>query len=924
MPTLRADENRYLLQAEPWERGSVRRIPGCRWTGQAGWQFPRQPAVVLALDRVFGEDGWRFNDPATGIDVDDARERLRYAARPQDVAVVRLEGPQLAVRCSIADKELVKLVPGYRWSPGTKSWYVAAVPMALDILQERFGDRLDVDAETRTTIELRRADEQAAIDQDAAMRARMAEPAPPPPAPPVAEPPPAAPPVLVEAAREAVEAGEALRAATPAPADATAWAIIERLDSRLDRLASVLERLEAKLAPQAAPEPPPPPAPAPPEPGPEPLDWRELLRQSQDDAAGALDQANRTIQASSDNAVLRAVAGVAAHRAGRLQQAYEHLSQALRSDGAVEDANLSRIARDAFQSVVLRFLNDDIGPIEPIENVASVRKLLLAELYGGNGFRQDRVSSTAALGTLQRLVGDPALKRTAPELADFCRVAHLVATVRGGGRMVAGLVAGVLREEGLHPDAQALAILLYANVLHGVDTVNDWVHSWPREFDQEQPLEAARLVELALRLLPLVDKELAPPAALSTLACVALADEVSLRDRRQLAGYAPRAGAVRHYAEFLALYRAAASGERAPWSQFPGYAAIVANSRLDRSWQHLQEVFMAGSGPETAVRLLADDAYLPALKTFGVTDPRTQVIDLLDLLRAGSRPDNLLNELGQLIEDGGFEGAALFDRDQRIEVYRAAFDAALAQRHDIDARDAFHRLVRELQEDGDSTRVRDLCAEAMGKLRRLKVPALAILLETQLEEGADIASAMDSLAAMLAGKDDEDRQDAEAQLQGLQFAYPEFGARVRETLTQRGTEPALEQEPSFPGRSVVIVGGREYMRKRAMPVLERWDVRAQWLTPGAAKQGDQAVAAAAGSCDIVVVNTACIGHAASIRTAEAAQRAGKEPVWQHSNGVGTMLQRVRRALEGLAAAPPAPTVAPAKRKSQALRKRAGF
>jgi hypothetical protein len=47
----------------------------------------------------------------------------------------------------------------------------------------------------------------------------------------------------------------------------------------------------------------------------------------------------------------------------------------------------------------------------------------------------------------------------------------------------------------------------------------------------------------------------------------------------------------------------------------------------------------------------------------------------------------------------------------------------------------------------------------------------------------------------------------------------------------------------------------------------------------------------------VLINTACIGHAASGRVIEAARSAGNEPLLQPGNGVGSMLLAIKRRLE---------------------------
>lgn len=919
MPTLRADESRYLLQVEPNERPLVRRLPAARWLPeQRVYQLPMREGVILALDRIFGRDGWQ---PEGDVAVDAEAARGRELDRPRQLARVRLDGTQLGVQCDIGDRELVKLVPGYRWSPADRTWYVPAHPLALEILSDVFGDLLQVEEGALRTLELRAVDDEQKIRAEIAawerqqeeLQAKAQE---------ATAAPPQTPELMVAEAPQ-TEAHEEFEA------DPTSGVVerLDRIDATLQRMEALFERvLEAIVEQRGVATSTPPalsPAPTPQEEQHEApvVDWRSILQQSQENAESALDQANRIIQTTDGEPPreLRAVAGVAAHRAGRSQQAFEHLSEALGRKAELEDAELTRVARDSYTALVFDFLNDDTGPVERLENVAQLRRLLLAELRDSNGFDSERIGSAAARGTLERLVQDEALRGISPELADFCRVAHLLSVVRGGGRMASSLVAGVIGEDSLHADAQALATILFANMLLGEPSQGEWVGRWPAEDSTGSGYNPARLAERALEFLPLLDSEIVPNAALAVLACCALSDEVHLPTRRALVNYIPQASSVRRYGEFLAVYHLASTGQRVPWAQFPGYMHVVSTTPLERSWPHLYESFVADSGAQSAVRAVVDsEAFVQALRTYGITEPEHQLLDLLDLVRTSSRPDNLLNDIARLVEDRGFRGADLLDREQRLRVYRAAFDEAVRMGHDNDARAAFERLVRALQDEPTYEPLRALCAEAMERVRRLRVPALVVLLEVLLDEGADFREAMQSLASMIRGAGD-DRDDAEAQILGLQFIYPEFAEEVRALVEEAGVAPAEEPPSTFPGRRIVVVGGRPSMKKRAVPVLEQWGVQVTWLDAADAKTGRQAPAKAAGSSDLVVVNTACIGHAASGRAIDAAKAAGKEPVMQPSNGVGSLLLRLQRELQKLG---DEPSTAPERpRKAAELRKK---
>ena len=162
MATLRADENRYLIDAGPAEQALLRRVPGGRWNNiSRRWQFPRQRGVILALDLVFGVPGWQA-DPGLEPEIADYR---RGFPPPQAAGTIVREGTQLRVVCTFADRDLVKAVPGYRWSAPDRCWFVPAAPVALDLLVAAFGDHLEVSRDVVDYIDLKRRDELDAVDR---------------------------------------------------------------------------------------------------------------------------------------------------------------------------------------------------------------------------------------------------------------------------------------------------------------------------------------------------------------------------------------------------------------------------------------------------------------------------------------------------------------------------------------------------------------------------------------------------------------------------------------------------------------------------------------------------------------------------------------------------------------------------------------
>ena len=406
------------------------------------------------------------------------------------------------------------------------------------------------------------------------------------------------------------------------------------------------------------------------------------------------------------------------------------------------------------------------------------------------------------------------------------------------------------------------------------------------------------LVELALRVLPEIDREHACQAALAVLGCIASgpAEQASIKQRRELVQFMPQT--LRGQAEFLAVFRLAATGERLPLAQYGGYADRIAKTRLERSAPHLTEVYLQASHEkDNAVKVIADDAYLEALARWGVHDPQTEVLDLLELLAQGSRPDNLLNALGTMIEDESFIGANRFSRRQRKEVYQRALAAAGKIGHDDDAREAFDRLVRELRDEGASAELRNLCAPLQSGMKALRIPALIVLLGCLLEDGAPFDDALQALLREDATRGDDESERPLGELTGLAELYPQLNEPLQAILAKQGQAPTVEVVlPDLSGKRVVFVGGQQWLKKRAVPLMrEQWKMDVDWLEPHEAKNGAQMLGLAAGSCDLVIINTQCISHAASGRAQKEATAAGTKWKAQESRGVGSLLTFVRGA-----------------------------
>ena len=819
MLTIDADETRYLATAAPGDVPGVRRIPGHRYhPQQRRWTLPRQAGAVLALDRVFGTGGWTASEDLA-LEVEEARGRDYGSA--QNDARVELDGAQLAVSCSIADKELVKLVPGYRWSPAQRCWFVPAFPLALEILRERFGPLLVVSEAVETFISLRRIDEDRSAERLVHAATARTEP----------------PPTVVGTDRNG-------SAPSVDQADEAPLALqVERLAAAVDRLTAMIEVL-AGAAPGAVgsgdqpaqedhnAEPPPA--------GAEPAatdDVRELLDLAGNRPDASLERANRLLQTSEagSDADVRAVAGVAAAGAGDFDQALTHLRRSLgRTDGAT-DADVTSAANDAYLRAVFGLLTAECGPESPIASADDFREALLGELAKDAGFRDEMIGSKAARDRLEFLVNDPVLRRISPGVSGYCRIAHLLGIARSGTWMAAERVADVLRDATLPDDSFAFAAILFANVLLKEKCVEEWIGQWPRA--DEETLEAdVRLLISRAGQLERVEPGLAADAALSCLVVLAQApsDCATLAQRRALVRLVTPNMPGRRYAEFLAAFPLASLGQRAVVSHFPGYIQTLQMQTLTRMAPHLLDVFVQDSGgPGSLSRAIAENVIVPALRTGGVSDPATQVIDLLDVLVESPKADNLLNELAATIEDGAFPGADRFSRDQRKTVYRRALKESLEAGHDQDMRQAFDRLVRELQDEGARTELRTLASRLQAGPKPLRIACLVLLLEALLEDGAPFEETLEHLVAANNARTPNDPDDPVAELEGVALVYPQVDLPLRTLLERRGIEPTTEKNfPDITGKRLVVVGGHEWLKKQSLPVLaDTWKLRVDWLDP---------------------------------------------------------------------------------------------
>jgi len=880
MVKVRADENRYLVAADGRAGAHVRRIPGCRVNASLGMLvLPRHTGVILALDELFGPDGWEH--PADlAMEVAETRGREMGAATQR--ATVELAGSELAVECAFGDKELVKLVPGYRWSAAQRRWYLPGSPMALEILERWFGELLELGDGVRDYVDLRARDEAALVARESWMEeSAQAE-----------SPPMAIAPATPGAGADAAGAG--------APEGGLDAETTRALFERLERLTAAVESLVGAIRDGAV---------GAADPGVEATaasledssggtdTWRELLLQGLSDPAGTqpIIQARLQTASPADTRSLLAVAGITAELLKDHEGALRWLRRAL-EEGSPGDEELEGHAFASYARAALGLLESACGPTRELGRSQDLLELLRADIHqAGLGFAGEALSSKEALGRLEYLVNDPVLLRADHALSDCCRVAHLLAVSRGKSWMGAERVADLLRDRQIGGDGFALGVGILADALFEAESMEEWRYRWPSIEAAESVKDLRWLVEACLARLPGAEADSAALAALACLACIANgpAEWASMDERKVLVRYLPLGSRERRYAEFLAAFSLAAAGHLRVGRTFPGYTSHLAETRIETSAGHLLDVFMMQSGNAGGLTEELADEVIPAALQKGIGNPGV-LLELLDLVAESPRGDKQLNQIAAQVEDDEFIGAASLSHHQRLTLYRRALAEAQARGHDVDGVEAFNRLVRELLAHGETEELRTTCHDLGNTFRAIRDATLEVALELALEAGEPFEELADGLIA-LAGRPEADILRRE--LMGLAIAYPAVGKYLGERSFAGTEEAAARQGVSVAGKRIVVVGGHEWLKKNARLLLEdAWGLDVRWLDPGAAKNGPQALDLAGGTCDLLVVNTACISHAASGRVTAEAKSSGKNYVFQNSRGIGALLSCVWTAL----------------------------
>ncbi len=922
MITVRADENRLLAEPQQaTERVLLRNFPGARWVpARRSYSLPRQKGTYLLLDELFGPEGWQ----APGSLSEEAMG-ARAARREQPTADAELEmlEQEFSVQCSFADRELVKLVPGYRWMPQEKRWRLPRAVYTLRILEEGFGDRLrlreggDVerwrqDEEARIEEERRRAE---AEDAAAARSAETVESAGETAGARVTEPAwgGAAGAEAQDGRRTGASRPEAETAAAGVPATSGGFpAGLEGLFERMDRLTGVLERLVGLLeagelrvpgvtasrpVTGAAAEAERDGEPEQPAGTPATFDWKtELgrLRSQHDEAARQALEARLQQSAEEEQAALRMLLGFWYFLNEQWSEALTWLRRALAGDTGA-DVDFRAETERHLKAVAWREFACALG----------LKGHQFADAYGalwrelqirGDGIEKSRWE--AGREAIAGLAEDAEIARREPNLHGLVRLAQFLGTVRRGQRVDEQRLSEFVQDASVAVDTRVLGLVLLATVLYEAEDVAGWGLSWPKkttvagDFSWVAPAAVELLKEAEKR-----HPEVVPVGAVAALAIIARGPRGwASRDlRRQLLRFIGSEERLRGYAEFLAAYRLAAEGDgRGLARDFKGYFEYLKRVRLDDSWEHLSEVLAQDSGHVTDT--IIDEVLPEALEAWGIGNVQN-LLEAAEFAAATQRGDNTLNRIADGVEDERIAGAEAMDGEQRLMLFRLALKAAKDKTHDRDADQAFLRLVRELLRQGRDGEIPNLCEEfsTPDTFPSLRERALLAGLEWALERGQS-AEGLVERAVEGFRKDSSRVEDFRLIAASFPMLWEAGGEGLKKLLGEPATRPVDSER--LRGKSVLIVGGHPSLQAKAQPELEALGLEVDWLDPDSAKQGGRAVDRASGSVDLVVVNTGYIGHAASQRVTRAADGAGNRWVARAFAGPRLLIDTIRACLLG--------------------------
>lgn len=629
--------------------------------------------------------------------------------------------------------------------------------------------------------------------------------------------------------------------------------------------------------------------------------WEELLRDLADDPAEVARRAKALLEVSPSNEV-RAVVALAEERCN-------HWQESLRALVRVQSASLPRQLAAEVEALRKRVVERALRHLVGLENGdGDAFDALLEELRAGDVRSMVRLDQAGELLTaaVQVAAGVPQLEERVRALSFIARL-----LAGEGGALPEALAAvpdfGAKVESACMLGAAAVSV----TGVRSLAGLHDW---WPDEEGPREEDELTGLLERAAEPFRGGQARQAgwfPTMALAWLSLAAPYESSpalvrlrryfrdSLRDESAAVGQylAGWAGALRaehklnpqHYRGLLDAIERQALAEPARWLTVRRYLSIMARES-SQAWQRA----VAGGEESLLLRIL---------QRVGLRDAADFQV-AFDLLYAGDQNARGLLQLADWVLGREIQGAdQLAEGDVRL-LLEACLERA-SQSHE--AVQAFHRLYQHLLEYEEDSALDVWLQEQAGRgPGEKRFRAQVAYVERVLARGPgpeDARSAIQGLAQYVGSPAAAPQSPHLLEVLGLVQAFPGYRPQFEEIASVRAAldRLAAQGERSLRPLRLFIAGGHQQMRRHGKARLEEEGHRVTWLTAEEVARGDQALALAQGSCDLVVIITAYISHPAAERVRRAAEAAGTEVLPLHATGVGSLLLAVEDRAAGATA-----------------------
>ncbi len=670
---------------------------------------------------------------------------------------------------------------------------------------------------------------------------------------------------------------------------------LRQLRSEVERLRAFVEEtggLVSLASPRPGPQEQPSEAPAI---GAPPGSWEELLEALAGEPDAAAERARALLGVSPSNE-LRAVLALAEERR-------EHWQESLRVLAPVPSTGFPRRLATAVDELRRRLVERTFRHLAQLDSGDSeVLDVLLEELRAGDLRGRLRADQAGEL-----LPAAAQVASGVPELHSKVQTFSLVVRLLRGDPNAVDEALGRAAE--LEPGAESACLLAAAAVgttsIRSLAGLGEW---WPDDEGPRAEDERVALLERAAAQLRTGRAKQAPWFPVAALSWLALAapyesSQALLRLRRYFSSnlhgdealvgqyLAAWAGALRaehglspgHYRGLLDALERQVSADRGRWFAVRRYLSIMAKESSPE-WQQA----VAGGEESLLLRLLRD---------IGLREPGDFQV-AFDLLYAGDRNARGLLQLADWLLGREIAGAELLPRDEIQILLEACLERASQSQEAVRAFHLLYQFRLEYDDaDVDAWLQEQSSQSSRGPVeKRFRAQVAYVERALSRDPGPDeAATAIQMLAPFLESAATAARlAPLLTEAVGLARAFPQYRPQFEEIGLLRAALERIEAEGERPSRPLrlFIAGGHQQMRRHAQPLLEERGHTVRWLTADEVARGEQALALAKGNCDLVVIVTGYISHAASERVRRAAEAAGTEVADVHSTGVGSLLLAV--------------------------------